>query len=187
MPAPGSFQATLDAQMSSGAITPVSSMEVAQSPWQIPASTGGTCRDLSAYLDTHRIEDRNGRLTRDELTTVSGGWGDRDYALLPPAAGAYEQMRSAAARDGVNIQIVDGYRSWESQSAAYDDYLAGRKKETVAAPGTSQHGNGLAIDVSNGSIVGKDDPEWQWLQQNASRYGWYPISNETWHWEFRGT
>ena len=25
------------------------------------------------------------------------------------------------------------------------------------------------------------------LVDNARRFGWYPISNETWHWEFRGT
>jgi hypothetical protein len=185
MPAPGTFQATLDAQMSSGAITPIEALTT------VPVRTSGAPvamrrDDLQAYLTANRIEERNGHLSSTELIQVSGGWRDRTYALLPPAATAYEKMRAAAAADGVDLRIIDAYRSYESQAAAYADYLAGRKKEVVAPPGTSQHGNGLAIDITNGGTIDKGDPEWQWLSQNAARFGWHPISIEAWHWEFRG-
>lgn len=185
----GSFQAALDTQMTIGSTQMVAAGTVRQStnPPAVPVNGIMTAAQLDSYLQQHDIEARNGRLDRSELQTVSGGWGERDYALLPPAATAYEQMRSAAAADGIDLQVIDAYRSWEVQAAAYEAYLSGRKKEHVVAPGTSEHGKGMAIDVTDGAIIGRDDAEWRWLQDNGHRFGWYPISNETWHWEFRGT
>jgi zinc D-Ala-D-Ala carboxypeptidase len=150
-------------------------------------STGiASAAQLDDYLRSHSIEDRNGRLDPSEVTPVSGGWDGRDMALLAPAAESWEAMRADAARSGIDLRMIDAYRSWEVQAGAYEDYLAGRKKANVLPPGTSEHGNGLAVDVTNGAIIDTSDPEWAWLRDNAQRYGWYPISNESWHWEFRG-
>jgi D-alanyl-D-alanine carboxypeptidase len=191
MPAPGSFQATLDTRL---AVTTINPTMQAERPAvvrfdTVPASAGqGIMSDseLDEYLRSHGIEERNGRLGLDELQSIGGGWDGRSMSLLAPAADAWEAMRAAAAADGIDLQIVDGYRSWEVQAAAYEEYLAGRKPANVAPPGTSEHGNGLAVDVTNGSIIDASDAEWRWLQDNARRFGWNPISNETWHWEFRG-
>jgi D-alanyl-D-alanine carboxypeptidase len=144
-----------------------------------------TPESVDAYLEVHGLSDRNGRLEADELVEVSGGWHGT-ARLLPPAAQAWESMRSAAAQDGVDLYAVDSYRSYEVQAHAHGEYLAGRKSAYVAPPGESEHGFGLAVDVSNGSPVGPGDPEWQWLSENATRFGWHPISNESWHWEYRG-
>ncbi len=144
-----------------------------------------SARQLDEYLVVHNIEGRNGRLTDHDLVAVSGGWYG-NARLLPPAATAWEEMRAAAAIDGIDLKVIDSYRSWESQARAHEAHLRGEKKANVLPPGTSEHGNGLALDFTNGSIIGRDDPEWAWLQSNATRFGWYPISNETWHWEFRG-
>jgi D-alanyl-D-alanine carboxypeptidase len=141
--------------------------------------------ELAQYLQTHAITDRNGRLDPSELTAVSGTWTGTGY-LLRPAAGAWEEMRAAAAADGIDLQAIDLYRSWDTQNRAYQAYLSGDKHEQVAPPGTSQHGVGLAVDITNGDIIGVGDPEHAWLRDNATRFGWYPISNESWHWEFRG-
>jgi D-alanyl-D-alanine carboxypeptidase len=141
--------------------------------------------ELAEYLQIHGIEARNGLLDRSELTAVSGGWDGSAY-LLPPAAAAWEEMRVAAALDGINLQAIDTYRSWEVQEGAYHSHLRGEKKANVLPPGHSEHGNGLAVDITNGHLVGPGDPEHLWLSNNAGRYGWYPISNESWHWEFRG-
>lgn len=144
-----------------------------------------TAAALDEYLEIRDIEARNGRLDLSELTAVSGSW-DGDGYLLPPAAAAWEEMRIAAAADGIDLQAVDLYRTWESQNGAYQAHLRGDKVANVLPPGTSQHGVGLAVDVTNGSIIGVGDPEHAWLRDNAARFGWYPISNESWHWEFRG-
>lgn len=132
------------------------------------------------------MDGRNGYLRESDLAVVSGAWDDRPARLLPPAAKSWEKMRSAAAADGVDLRTIDTYRSWDAQAAGHAAYLSGDKPAYVAPPGHSEHGFGLAVDVTNGALVGAGDAEWEWLQRNANRFGWHPISGETWHWEFRG-
>jgi len=141
---------------------------------------------LREYLAAGNIEARNGRLSPAELAPVSGAWNGTGY-LLPPAAAAWEEMRQAAAAEGINLQAIDTYRSWESQNNAYQAHLRGEKAANVLPPGRSQHGNGLAVDLTNGHLVGVGDAEYAWMRTHGAQYGWYPISNESWHWEFRGT
>ncbi len=151
----------------------------------VPDGTIATRAELAEYMEANRIEARNGRLESHELVEVTGSWYNNGK-LLAPAAEAWELMRAAAAEDGIDLKAIDTYRSWESQNRAYQKFLSGEKKANVLPPGTSRHGAGLAIDITNGSIIGRDDAEWHWLQANAKSFGWHPISNETWHWEFRG-
>ncbi len=151
-----------------------------------PASRVSRSSELDAYLAARGIENRNGRLDPHELAPISGGWSGQ-ARLLPPAAAAWEEMRAAAAAEGIDLRVVDSYRTYEAQDHAHRAHVRGEKAANVLPPGTSEHGNGLAVDVTNGAIIDRADPEWAWLERNARRFGWYPISNETWHWEFRGT
>jgi hypothetical protein len=168
----------------SGAIPVFGLWQPAFSPTSFPSK--GYSPELEAYLQANRIRERNGRLEGTGLLVeVSGAWHGTGR-LLAPAAKAWEAMRAAAAADGIDLRAIDTYRSYESQASAYQKFLAGEKKANVLPPGRSEHGNGLAVDVTNGSLVGPGDPEWHWLQQNAHRFGWDPISNESWHWEYRG-
>ena len=144
-----------------------------------------TAGELAEYLEVHDISSRNGRLDLTEMTSVTGAWFGTGY-LLPPAATAWEEMRAAAAADGVDLQATDLYRTWESQNNAYQKHLRGEKAANVLPPGTSEHGLGLAVDITNGHIIGHNDPEHAWMRANGAAFGWYPISNESWHWEFRG-
>ena len=141
--------------------------------------------ELTDYLSVNGIEFRNGHLGGADLTEVSGGWNST-ARLLPPAAAAWEEMRAAAAADGIDLRAVDSYRSWDTQQSAYQAHLRGEKTANVLPPGQSEHGSGLAVDVTNGHLVGVGDREYTWLRTNGAQYGWYPISNESWHWEFRG-
>lgn len=144
-----------------------------------------TVGSIDTYLEVNGLSERNGHLEAHELVEVSGGWFG-SARLLPPAAQAWESMRAAAAQDGIDLYAVDTYRSYEVQAHAHGEYLAGRKNAYVAPPGHSEHGYGLAVDVTNGSPVGPGDPEWLWLTENGTDFGWHPISNESWHWEYRG-
>jgi D-alanyl-D-alanine carboxypeptidase len=171
----------------STAVTLGMMLGITSNPVFAPRSTTvARSAELEQYLGIHNIEARNGRLDAAELSAVSGGWKG-SARLLPPAAAAWEEMRTAAAADGVDLRIVDSYRSWDVQHQAHQAHLRGEKAANVLPPGQSEHGNGLAVDITNGHLVGVGDAEYTWLRTNASRYGWYPISNESWHWEFRGT
>ncbi len=54
----------------------------------------------------------------------------------------------------------------------------------TARPGTSQHELGLAIDFSNCSSRGSAC--YRWLAANASRFGFYNLPSEPWHWSTTG-
>ncbi|MEX2423956.1 MAG: D-alanyl-D-alanine carboxypeptidase family protein [Acidimicrobiia bacterium] len=154
----------------------------------VPAGSVSRSHELGDYLSRHAVETRNGHLEGSGLlVNVSGAVHGGQARLLEPAAQAWEAMRSAAARDGVDLRVIDTYRSYETQAHAHEAYLAGKKPANVLPPGKSEHGNGLAIDVSNGRLVGPGDREWDWLNAHGESFGWHPISNESWHWEFRGT
>lgn len=161
---------------------------VAPAQPQAPTYAGGllTHSELDRYLDELGVRDRNGHLDDADLRVVAGGWNDGEVRLLGPAAVGWQVMREAAAADGIDLRAIDSYRDWDVQARAHRDHIEGRKKANVLPPGHSEHGVGLAVDITNGSIIGRDDPEWHWLTDNAARFGWHPISNETWHWEFRG-
>jgi hypothetical protein len=158
--------------------------------------TGSELQDTSG-LPTHQdVVDAarglsNGKIPRDQLTTITGAQpGNRAGILLPPAATAWEAMIKAARADGVSLFHGDTYRSWETQNTAYQAYLRGERGPgiIVAPPGRSKHGAGLAVDVTDGrGILSKGTTQFQWLTQNGARFGWYGISSEAWHWEYRGT
>lgn len=182
----GSFAAHLERQMtpSGDEASDRAGRVVGELQRQVVTTTGSA--DLDSYLHSHGVKGKNGRLEGSGLLQeVSGAWHGTGR-LLAPAAKAWEEMRAAAAADGVDLRTIDTYRSYDVQASAYQDHLTGKKKANVLPPGKSEHGHGLAVDVTNGSLVGPGDPEWNWLNANAGRFGWHPISNESWHWEFRG-
>ncbi len=162
----------------------------------IEAPSGSELVDTSSLPSHADVVDAargllNGKIPRDQLDTISGANpGNRAGILLPPAATAWEAMLKAARADGVALFHGDTYRSWESQNSAYQKYRRGERGPgiIVAPPGTSKHGAGLAVDVTDGrGILSKGTQQWQWLSQNGARFGWYGISSEAWHWEYRGT
>jgi D-alanyl-D-alanine carboxypeptidase len=120
----------------------------------------------------------NGRIPAQALTSIGVG----DYRLSRDAATAFVRMRSDAAAAGVNIGVEDSYRSFDEQVD-----LAHRKGlysqgGLAATPGTSNHGWGLAVDIS------VDARGRAWMTDNASRYGFVEDTpREPWHWGYRPT
>lgn len=93
-------------------------------------------------------------------------------------AEAFVRMRSAAARDGVRISIVSGFRTMDQQRHLYQLYLSGRGN-LAARPGYSNHQSGLALDL-NASAGGVTS----WLNRHGSEYGFRrTVPSEVWHWE----
>lgn len=144
----------------------------------------------------------------------------RDYAveLLQLSNGVYvderiypdlQRMFDDARAQGVDPAVSEGYRTREAQEAmmqAYvDRYLAegySRREAKklartyVAAPGTSEHELGIAVDINAADGV-SDGAVYDWLAENAWRYGFilrYPagkeeitgIDYEPWHYRYVG-
>lgn len=135
--------------------------------------------------------------------TVSG-----ESALLnSTTAAAAEAMFAAAARDGVSMVLASGYRSYATQVATYNSYVAARGQadaDTASArPGYSEHQTGWAFDIADGGgVCGfqpcfADQPAAVWAKANGHRFGFvvrypwmfHPITGyyyEPWHLRYIG-
>ncbi len=118
--------------------------------------------------------------------------GDGQY-MRPDAADAFNALVEAAAAQGVTLLAGSAFRSVAEQAVLYALYLQRWKAApTVAAPGTSNHGNGTAVDVASapGVSLSYGSAGYRWMTNNASRFGfsWDEGSkvDEPWHWRFVG-
>ncbi|MEH6954797.1 M15 family metallopeptidase [Neobacillus drentensis] len=123
------------------------------------------------------------------------------------AGAAIEKLFAGAKRQGVDLLGVSAYRSHAAQTTLFNYYvdLDGYKAASAysAAPGTSEHETGLAIDVTggDGTCAAEDcfegTKEATWLQNHAAEYGFiirYPKGKdsitgyqyEPWHLRFVG-
>jgi len=128
----------------------------------------------------------NGRIPEPALCAL---WGTRDQMLRADAAAAFNDMSKAYAQVfGAPICVGDSYRSFDEQVA-----VKAAKPGLAAAPGSSNHGWGLATDLCDG-IQQFGSPSHRWMQDNSLLYGFFHPSwaqqggskPEPWHWEFAG-
>jgi LAS superfamily LD-carboxypeptidase LdcB len=89
-------------------------------------------------------------------------------------------MRDAADAAGVSLGVTSSYRSYKEQVALAAEKGLYSQGGWAAAPGTSNHGWGVAVDLE------VDAAGLAWLRENGARYGFVePVPREPWHWEFR--
>lgn len=133
---------------------------------------------------TFTVESINGRLPNSSLTPIRDASGSATkHKLNPTAAADYEKMRQAAEAEGVTWTLNDSYRDYETQvkvAAAKGLYSQGG---AAAAPGTSNHGLGSAVDIN----VKNNRKARRWLETNAQKYGFTSVANEPWHWEHKAS
>ena len=91
--------------------------------------------------------------------------------LRPDAAGSYKRMRAA----GMPAGITSAHRSSAAQQKLRDAYLNGHGNYALP-PADSNHVKGTAIDVPV--------PVANWLRNNGVKYGWTPVTNERWHFDY---
>lgn len=86
--------------------------------------------------------------------------------------------------------------SYQNEGYSYEEAYS-QTKLTVQEPGYSEHQTGLAIDFSESGNQIHNDQMWDWLKQNAYKYGFilrYPedkyditkITYEPWHYRYVG-
>jgi len=104
-------------------------------------------------------------------------------------ARAYLRMQEAARKDGVNLDLISGFRTMSEQRYLYNGWVNRLPGFNPAAPpGYSNHQSGIALDLNT------DGPSrevgsgavYNWLAHHAGRYGFSRIPAEHWHWEYSG-
>lgn len=147
----------------------------------------------TAYSDDlEQAGYRNGDMPSFRMIEVENCLLERD------AAYTLSLMLEAARQDGIYLSTEDCYRSYGSQSSAYEKRCPVEEEEVVkidpvtgeetvvgvtrtrsctgppiARPGRSNHGWGRAVDFSTGRrVLTCYDSTFTWLQENAGRFGW---------------
>lgn len=121
----------------------------------------------------------------------------------------YLSMLDEASKQGIKFSITSAFRSpydsintksangvqvnASSQQYLYDGYKAGKPGFNLAAkPGSSNHGNGISLDLSTGTR-GKDkgnkkglkEDVYKWLINNSWKYGFVRgVATEEWHFDY---
>lgn len=125
----------------------------------------------------------NGELAEEHLCTIWDGSTQMRADAAVALAVLNERYR---AENGADLCVTSGYRTYGQQEALR------RQKPGLAAPaGTSEHGNGLAVDLCGG--VEREGAAYYWLADNAPSLGydnpdWAKRGGsgpyEPWHWEY---
>jgi hypothetical protein len=108
---------------------------------------------------------------------------DHGY-LRPDAAAQLARMKvDFHNATGGNLTLTEGWRSMSDTAK-----LHAQNPKVNAAPGSSKHNYGTAMDLSGMGSPGS--PSFNWMLNNAGRYGFNWNTgrriNEPWHWEYAG-
>ena len=112
-----------------------------------------------------------------------------------------QKMAEDAKKNGIEIRVSSGYRSYSYQSKLFSKYVNVHGKKNTqsfsAHPGASQHQLGTAIDFGTITDAYADTAEGKWMLKNAWKHGWslsYPKGMEhitgykweCWHYRYLG-
>ena len=103
----------------------------------------------------------------------------------PTANSALNAMIAGAKKDGINLFLKSGYRSYGTQSTLYNNYVArdgvAEADRYSARPGHSEHQTGLAFDLNSLEQSFGETAEGKWLAAHCHEYGFiirYPQGKE---------
>ena len=126
--------------------------------------------------------------------------------LLPEAYLKFKQMQNDAKKEGVEIEIVSGYRSYQKQkdiwnnkyNKNFENGILGIKNisriiQYSTLPGTSRHHWGTDIDIIDKRFIPKGDllieknyaengiysQLFSWMKKNSKKYGFYLVYDDS--------
>lgn len=135
------------------------------------------------------------------LVDVGQDIHQRPQSMHPKAAVAWQKLKQAASTEGIELQLVSAYRSFDYQAGliqrkleqgmALDDIL-----KVSAAPGFSEHHTGMALDITTPNSTPLEQsfaktPAYDWLKNHGHVYGFvesfgpnnpHGLIWEPWHW-----
>lgn len=127
----------------------------------------------------------------------------KSVQILSSIESYLSDMLADAAKDGIDLRVLSGYRSFDYQMTLKSQYKviygAGTANQFAAEQGYSEHQLGTAVDFTTSVLKSAEiafdlTPAYVWLVKNAHEYGFvlsYPKGNtyyqyEPWHWRFVG-
>ena len=126
--------------------------------------------------------------------------------LLPEAFIKFKQMQNDAKKEGIEIEIVSGYRSYEKQKSIWNNKYNKNFERRIfgikninriiqysTLPGTSRHHWGTDIDIIDKRFIPKGDllieknytengiysELFSWMKKNSNKYGFYLVYDDS--------
>ncbi len=187
-----SSQISRVSSVKSNSVTPVSSENTSS-------------QEQAAYIPNGdwRLVIANKQHPLPKSYTVNTVYLTGGYRIDARVSDAYKTMISAAKKDGITLNLISGFRTYDGQTSLFNNKVneyrnQGYSKEKatelaaqyVAPPGTSEHLTGLAVDLIstdwynyNRYLTGDFDKteEFKWLYSHCAEYGFilrYPKDKE---------
>jgi D-alanyl-D-alanine carboxypeptidase len=144
---------------------------------------------------------------------VNNKWSDNKIYLQIQTYKAFIKMADAAKKDGIDLKIISGTRSFKEQKVIWEkkwklkEKIYNKQTEITlniltysAMPGSSRHHWGTDIDINSVEIEYFEKEEgkktYEWLLKNAPKYGFCQVytnkkttnregyEEEKWHWSY---
>jgi LAS superfamily LD-carboxypeptidase LdcB len=179
-------------------------------PKSIPPSTEPTIKGELALV-SGMVQPAND----PRFSQLPKSYANKIIYMQKPAAAALIKMMDAARSDGVDLQVVSGFRSyrdqlsiwqrkWDTGKGLDDTTRVTRILKFSSMPGISRHHWGTDLDFNSVELAywkaEKGTKIQQWLRQNAPTYGFCEpytgksqgkrkggYEDEPWHWSYRST
>ena len=157
--------------------------------------------DGATYMNGILIVNKSYSIPESYRPSNSTGKDYCNDCLTDETLSAFNEMKSAAASEGLTLKVVSGFRSYDFQQRLYDNYVARDGKDGAdkysARPGHSEHQTGLAFDINMAGDAFTNTPEGKWVNENCYKYGFiirYPdgkmnytgFKYESWHLRYVG-
>jgi hypothetical protein len=148
---------------------------------------------MAQILPPDYQEFENGKIPACALVSITGGG-----KLHPEAAAQFEKLLAAAKRANRPFTLTSAYRNYATQETAARAYA--NQPGRAARPGTSNHGWGVAIDITElydqikpakVALNLPSDPEQNnttpqvnaWIRSNSELYKWLDANAPAFGWE----
>ena len=160
--------------------------------------------EFDDYVLVNKHRQLSSAYIPDDLVTIDDEYvkAEGEIQIERNVAKAFYDMAKAAKKDGMELMVSSGYRSYKDQEEVTNTYLKlyGQNyvDNYVAKPGFSEHQTAMSLDIASKSVstfVNSD--EYVWMMDNAYKYGFilrYPKSKEditgykceAWHYRYVG-
>lgn len=155
--------------------------------------TGNEQADSAIYslAESLGYKVRSAPVTNDFISVDNG------HLLQQKAAQDWTKLKAAAKKDGIDISVIEGYRSAEDQNEIFIDRLGGvnpekiishsseaklrKLLETTAPAGYSRHHTGYTVDLvcdSDPNKLFENSKCFDWISKNnytnIKKLGWIP-------------
>ena len=160
--------------------------------------------EFDDYVLVNKHRQLSSEYVPDDLVTINEEYvkADEEIEIERNVAKAFYDMAEAASKEGLELMVSSGYRSYKDQEEITNTYLElyGQNyvDNYVAKPGFSEHQTAMSLDIASKSVntfVNSD--EYTWMMDNAYKYGFilrYSKSKEditgykceAWHYRYVG-